>query len=208
MTDTITFDVHEPKGFTEEELIKYFDALAITSKVISTERFKQKFLAEKLTSTQKHTNLAIYEMFMSGIDEMNKAADKDIDVFPKMYYKNNSVIGFTNPLTVTTNINRKFFTDYDAADIGHNAVHEYLHKMGFDHNSASDHDSVPYAIGFLVETCIREYWLHPELYNDIVVTEPPVVVTPVEPIPVKLEYVCYRSWKTLWLKKVCYWKKI
>lgn len=218
---TIKIEVHERVNFTEEEVKKHKQACEDAVKVLNSKRFKERFLKEKLTSVEGLTNLQIYEKLMSGVDLFNKAVDRDIDVFVEMYYKNNRVVGYTTPSINKTYLNRKFFSGYDAADVACNMVHEYLHKVGFDHNSASETSSVPYAIGYLLEKCIREMWLNPSLYEESVDGEelpPPVPVeTKPEPVPVptpepapqtppERKMYCKRLWYTLWTKKVCWFE--
>ena len=49
-----------------------------------------------------------------------------------------------------TNINWKFFKSFKPSDVAGNFAHEWTHKIGFDHKSAAEHDSAPYAIGYIV----------------------------------------------------------
>lgn len=226
MTEKLTIDIHEQTNFTAEEKKIYAEAKVAVEKVLNSKRFKTKFLAAKLTNVEGLTNEKIYTKLMSGIDLFNKTADYDIDVYVEMYYKNNRVVGYTTPSINKTYLNRKFFSQYDAADIACNMVHEYLHKVGFDHESASEHTSVPYAIGYLLEACIREMWAKPKLYNDepevkpvpVEVPEPETTPEPKplpnplpepkpEPVPESVKKkVCKRLWYTLWLKEVCWYE--
>jgi hypothetical protein len=211
----ISIDVHERVNFTPEEVKKHQQACTDAVKVLNSKRFKERFLKEKLTSVEGLTNLQVYEKLMSGVDLFNKTADRDIDVFVEMYYQNNRVVGYTTPNINKTYLNRKFFSDYDAADVACNMVHEYLHKVGFDHVSAKESTSVPYAIGYLVEKCIREMWLNPGLYEESVdgveSPKPEPKPTPVEAKPetvpeVPKQLYCKRLWYTLWTKKVCWYE--
>lgn len=205
---SITIQVHERVNFTSAEVEKHQKACEEAVKVLNSKRFKELFLKEKLTNKQGFTNLEIYEKLMSGSDKKNPEADRDIDVFVTMYYKNNKVVGYTYPSIKETYLNRKFFSSYDVADVACNLIHEYLHKVGFGHDSASEDSSIPYAIGYLVEKCIREMWLNPGLYDD---TEAPIeepIEEPVEddePEDAKKLY-CKRLWYTFWTKKVCWYE--
>jgi hypothetical protein len=35
-------------------------------------------------------------------------------------------------------------------EVAGNLAHEWTHKLGFGHESAAEHDSVPYGIGYIV----------------------------------------------------------
>ena len=200
----ININIHERINFTDKEILKHEKAVEEAYIVLNSQRFKEKFLTTKLTNTEGLSNFQIYEKLMSGYDELVKQEDRSIDVYVEMYYKNNKVVGWTTPSSERTYLNRKFFQNFDTADIACNLVHEYLHKVGFDHNSAKEHTSVPYAIGYLVEECIRELWHNPGLYEVEIVAQPPSLPEEV-PEEAKKLY-CKRLWYTLWTKKVCWYE--
>lgn len=208
----LTIQVHERVNFTPKEVAKHKQACIEAEKVLASKRFKDKFLEKKLTNNLGHSNIKIYEMLQSGSDNFNKEVDSDIDVYVEMYYKNNKVVGYTTPSINKTYLNRKYFTGYDAADVACNLVHEYLHKVKFDHKSASEHTSVPYAIGYLVEECIREMWKNPGLYDESATALELPVETPIEypeknDIPVEAKkLICKRLWYTFWTKKICWFE--
>lgn len=191
-------------GFTPEEILKHETACRMLETALNSIEFKDGVLSMDLDNMEGKSNLELYRLIMSGADNFNHEADEDIDVSVELYYKNNKVVGYTNPSTIWTWFNRKFFNQYDYADVACNLFHEYLHKCGFDHDSASDHDSVPYALGYFVEKLIRKLMAGEKLtmLTDI----PPIIIPDVLPPkkPVKV-LVCYRSWRTLWRKK-CYYE--
>ena len=205
---TLKIQVHERKNFTTDEVIKHVAACIKAEKVLNSKRFKELFLELKLTNTRGFTNLQIYEKLMSGSDAHNKEEDQDIDVFVEMYYKNNSTVGYTYPNINKTYINRKFFSKYTPAEVACNLVHEYLHKAEFDHHSAKEHTSIPYAVGYLVRDCIEEMELDPGLYEDdenSIEFENPVEPEKDEAPEIKKLY-CKRLWYTLWTKKICWYE--
>ncbi len=203
----IDIHVHERVNFTKEETEKHEKAVEETYIVLNSERFKQKLLKLKLTSTEGLSNLEVYQKLISGYDEINKEADKDIDVYVEMYYKNNKVVGYTYPTTKKTFLNRKFFKNFDTADIACNLVHEYLHKVGFDHKSAKEHSSIPYSVGYLAEECIRELWHNPGLYEVKLIEEELAGSFEESEMPKEVKKLyCKRLWHTLWTKKVCWYE--
>lgn len=60
------------------------------------------------------------------------------------------MVGYTKPSINRISINEKFFRNFTSAQIAGNLAHEWVHKLGFDHRSAKEYDSVPYAIGDIV----------------------------------------------------------
>lgn len=196
--------VNSREGFTPEQTVKHETACRMLETVLNSVEFRDRVLTMSLDNTEGKSNLTIYNGIMSGCDEFNKEADGDIDVSVTLYYKNNRVVGYTNPGTIRTWLNNKFFSTYDYAEVACNLFHEYLHKCGFDHDSASDHDSVPYALGYMVEELIRMLM---NGYKFTMLTDvPPIIIPDVLP-PKKPEkvLVCYRSWKTFFRKK-CYYE--
>jgi hypothetical protein len=63
------------------------------------------------------------------------------------------VIGYTNQNTLTIFINRVIYQKTEVYKIAMNLVHEWTHKMGYDHDfkaTARRPASVPYAVGYMV----------------------------------------------------------
>jgi hypothetical protein len=152
----LDFQLHGIDNFNEIEKTKFFNALDQARQVINSDDFKSRFLSLNLEQTEGFSNEQIFDMFMSGSDKFNKEADSDIDLKITMYYSIGRAIGYTLPSTFATWINRKFFSGMNIAEIAGNIIHEYFHNLGFDHRRASDHNSVPYAGGYLVRDMIIE----------------------------------------------------
>lgn len=193
MSNRIKFEIHELNSFTELEKEKFHKTIIKTEEVLNSEKFKQELLNLKLEQTNGKTNEEIYNEIMSGADNFNKEVDKDIDVYLTMYYSFKNTVGYTYPSTWWTWINRKFFSSFDEGDIAGNVVHEYMHNLGYDHKTAKDHNSVPYAVGYLIRRLVDE------------LDKEAVEATENSDSSGK-KYVCYRSWKTLWLTKNCRWE--
>jgi len=152
----VTFQIHNVKNFSEKERTKFFMAIEKAENVINSIEFGQRVMVYPFIQTNGFNNMDVYNMFMSGADKFNKSKDNDLDVYITMYYSFGRAIGYTLPSTWFTWINRKFFSRFNHASIGGNVTHEYCHNLGFGHISAKDHDSVPYAIGYIVRNMILE----------------------------------------------------
>ena len=60
-----------------------------------------------------------------------------------------NVVGYTSQGTPEITMNRSFFDGYTPAEIAGNMAHEWMHKLGFEHDfraTARRPDSVPYAV--------------------------------------------------------------
>jgi hypothetical protein len=203
-------------GFTDSETKRHRSAATLTEIVVNSAEFKKRVLAKKFTTTKK-TSQEIYDHLMTGEEVLQKGVDYEMDIEVEMYNKKNNVVGYTYPNVTKTWLNRYVTSKYDESGIAGNLVHEWLHKLGYGHASASDHNSVPYAVGYIVRDMVQEYkkgarWV--DLYPEVIVTMPntpdkpenlpdPVVI----PMPPKeTKKVCSRSWKTLWLVKTCWYE--
>jgi len=147
--------INNATNFTAVELVKLKTAAAILEKVVNSVEFKDRILSRQpFANNEGLTNQQIYDLIQTGKEILSPEEDHEIDVDITMYWKWGSVIGYTYPNTLKTWINRRFYKQFDAVGIAGNIMHEYLHKMGFDHdfyNTAKRPNSVPYAVGYLVE---------------------------------------------------------
>lgn len=156
MSKPFTVDVHGLKNFSEKERQKFSLAMKELERVVSSPAFKEAILAHNFDDqTNGKTNQELYDDFMNGSDKFNQMNDRDMDVHLTMFYSWKSTIGYTYPSTWWTWINRKFFKRFGSDEIAMNVTHEDRHNDGYDHRSARDHDSVPYAFGYIVRDLIR-----------------------------------------------------
>lgn len=148
----------EIKGFNEasqEKLKLAFRALEIA---VNSDEFRDRVINFKNTQGERSfasnkgmTNEEIYEHFMEGREDLQPETAGEMNFYLKQYYRPWSrVIGWTTPTTNVININWKFFKNYQPHEVASNLAHEWTHKMGFGHKSAKEHDSAPYAIGYIV----------------------------------------------------------
>lgn len=147
---------------SKAKLQKAFDAL---EHVLNSEEFKEAVINFKnkkgeraFASNDGKSNEEIYQLIMEGRETLQQNSPGEMNLYLKLYTNWFSrVIGYTTPSVNTINMNWKYFRYYTPGDVAGNLMHEWLHKLGFDHRSASEHDSVPYAVGYLVEDMIKSY---------------------------------------------------
>ena len=146
-------EVHNLEGFTEAEKQKYLKSAEAAVFVLNTQNFKDWCLSYKFTSTTL-TNPEIYAKIMSG-DDIHSPKDNDFDIHAILYYSSKNVVGYTYYNTMKTWINKKFFMIWGIDGVAGNIVHEGMHKLSFNHASATDHSSVPYSVGYFVRDFIK-----------------------------------------------------
>lgn len=146
-------------NLTSAQAVKYDKAVALVKKVVATEAFRTKILNHKYNGATQFannnglTNAQIYQSILDAAEKLTPAKNNTMDVGVKMYYTNNSVVGYTNTSITYINVNTKFFNNYDINEVAGNLFHEWLHKLGYGHDSSSTTRrpySVPYAVGYLI----------------------------------------------------------
>ncbi len=149
-----------------EELSRMMDAFKMIEEVVNSEEFKEKVIGymgstgnRSYTSSNNLTNEQVYAFLMQGKELLKgneTLGEMNFDV--ARYYKRwSKVIGYTNPGKHNwISVNGKFYRNYDVAQIASNITHEWIHLCGFYHDSARDHDSVPYAVGYIMEDLVKK----------------------------------------------------
>ena len=145
-------------GFDADSQAKMDKAFEVLEEVVNSEEFKSRVLNFKnvqglreFASNKGLTNEQIYAIFMEGRETLQPNTPNEMNFYLSLYYKSwSKVIGYTSPDINTININWKFFRNYLPNEVAGNLAHEWTHKIGFDHKSAAEHDSAPYAIGYIV----------------------------------------------------------
>jgi hypothetical protein len=146
-------------GFCDQGLKKLNAAFNLLERVMNSEEFKDRVLNFKnskgeraFASNDGLSNEEIYEQVMEGRETLRPNTPGEMNFDLKLYSRWwSKVIGYTTPTTNLININNKFFKNFEPHEVAANLAHEWMHKIGFDHLSAAEHDSAPYAIGYIVE---------------------------------------------------------
>jgi hypothetical protein len=146
-------------GFETADEIKYNQAVALVKKVVATEAFRTKVLNFTYSGTKAFvqnnglTNAQIYQSILDAAETLKPTKNNTMDVGVKLYYENTSTVGYTSTSITYINVNTKFFDSYDVNEVAGNLFHEWLHKLGYAHDSAATTRrpySVPYAIGYMI----------------------------------------------------------
>ena len=146
-------------GFSQSDEIKYDKAVALVKKVVATEAFRKRVLNHTYGGSKTYvqnnglSNAQIYQAILDAAEKLTPAKNNTMDVGVKLYYTNNSVVGYTNGSITYINVNTKFFNSYGVHEVAGNLFHEWLHKLGYGHDSSATARrpySVPYAIGYMI----------------------------------------------------------
>jgi hypothetical protein len=146
-------------NLTDMQEEKYDQAVELVKKVVGTESFRTRVLnhlyngEKSFANNNGLTNAQIYQSVLDAAEKLTPAKNNQMDVGVKMYYENNSVVGWTSTSITYINVNTKFFNVYDPHEVAGNLFHEWLHKLGYGHDSTATTRrpySVPYAIGYLI----------------------------------------------------------
>ena len=153
-------------NLTQLQEEKYDEAVSLVKKVIGTEIFRTKVLNHLYDGTKSFannnglTNTQIYQSVLDAAERLTPEKNNRMDVGVRMYYENNNVVGWTNTSITYINVNTKFFNSYDINEVAGNLFHEWLHKLGYGHDSSATARrpySVPYAIGYLIRDIGRDF---------------------------------------------------
>lgn len=202
-----TIKEHALIGFSSEEIQKHRTAQRMLEVVVNSWEFRQELLALALTNTNGLKNAQIYKAIINGAETLNPEVDNEADINVNAYRKSGNVVGYTFASTEKTWLNLNFFSKFDYSQVANNLFHEWLHKLGFGHKSASEKSSIPYGVGKLVETLVKKL-MKGEKLHDVHDADKEIDIilgSTIPSTPIKPELVCTRSWTNLW-RKQCYFQ--
>lgn len=161
----LLMNIHTAKNFTDQQYDKLMEAKQLVELIINSAAFKSRVLnfsyngVPGFVQNNGMSNQEIYDTLMSGAEKWPQPTaadhfmDYDLILYKPKWYQSKNVLGYTNQNTRVIHINRYFFNKADINEIAMNLVHEWTHKMGFDHDykkTARRPYSVPYGVGYIV----------------------------------------------------------
>lgn len=160
--DRLRVNLASLTGFSASQREKVKAAAAIVERVLNSAEFRErvlnfryngqnKFVSTDLTPAEVYAKIqAAQEYFIQSADGV---AQMCLNLYTPPFYKKWSVVGYTYPNDPHVYMNSYYFNSYAPKDVAANMTHEWLHKIGFDHDfnaNAARPYSVPYALGSLV----------------------------------------------------------
>lgn len=154
-------------GFSRSQDEKIQKAAALIRRIVASEEFKQRVLnytykgKKQFFDNDGLTNKQIYQKIIEGSEKMtglgkNSTMDLELELYTD---HESNTIGYTYPNIVRVYMNRKYFNKFKPYQVADNMMHEWLHKIGFDHEVKVTPDrrhSVPYAVGYIVKAMARK----------------------------------------------------
>jgi hypothetical protein len=146
------------EAFSGDGHQKLRQAFEVLERVVNSDAFKERVINFRNSKGERAfasnlglSNEEIYLKFMEGRETLQDNTPGEMNFFLKQYNRPwSKVIGYTSGNTNVISINYKYFKNFRPHEVAANLAHEWTHKLGLDHRSASEHDSVPYAIGYIV----------------------------------------------------------
>jgi hypothetical protein len=174
--EAFTFDVNlYVTSYDQYKINKLEEASYLLKQVIQSHEFKQAVLKHNYLGKRRFhydsgmSNRKIYKRILEGAESLNKDKNNTLDAEIDFFLKQDSkVIGYTKRNTHKIWINKKYFKKFNAAQLAGHLMHEWLHKLGFDHESDKTplrKYSVPYAIGKIVKKLSTKWLLSNDLYG-------------------------------------------
>lgn len=144
----------------EEKMLRILEILE--KEVLNSEEFKKRILNHqhngKFTFVENEglSNQEVYEFIMQGRENLGYGEDFKMDLYLRLYYKDDTAIGHTYPNSRIIWIKSKFFDKLPTYKIAANIVHEWLHQLGFSHWRRYERPfSVPYGVGSIVKQMLK-----------------------------------------------------
>lgn len=149
--------VVQDDNYTPAQKEKLKKAEILIAKIFNSEEYKKEILSRKFTNDKGLSNQALYEKLFAGAEALQPAVNYQMDLKVRMYRSLKPVVGYTYPSDMKVYTNSRFYNRYDECGVASNLVHEWTHKMGFDHSSARDSKSVPYSHNAIVEALCEKF---------------------------------------------------
>lgn len=167
-TDAYTFDFNVKTIRMPSHKEKKLDvSIEILREIFASPEFRKRILHHKFAGKKRFwknkglSNAQIYKRILSGVEKLYPYHNNAMDVEIELYTDNESiVIGYTNPRTKRIWMNTKYFNRHTPSEVAAHLTHEWLHKLGFDHEKERCERrlySVPYAVGYIVRDLARKY---------------------------------------------------
>jgi hypothetical protein len=166
-SQALTFKTNvELLNFTTTQEAKYEKAIKLVKLVVATEEFRDRVLnhkyngAKSFANNDGKTNAQIYQSVLDAAEKLKPTKNNTMDLEVELYYASTNVVGYTYPSTTQIWVNTKYFNTYAINSVAANLFHEWLHKLGYGHDSDATTRrpySVPYGIGSIIRDIGQDF---------------------------------------------------
>jgi hypothetical protein len=154
-----------PNGRARDRMM---DAIEMVRVIVNSDEFKEMIIGhldengnQTYTRNEGMSNEEIYNFLMEGREVLDQDSPGEMNLYIKRYrpwWPWSKVIGYTKiGKSKFMYVNWRKYKYFDSVEMAGNIVHEWIHLMGFRHDSARDHDSVPYAVGYIIGKLANKY---------------------------------------------------
>lgn len=137
---------------------KYNKAIALMKRIIATKEFRDRIFAHSysgndfafMSNDPCKSDDCVYQHILDGNEKRKNIKDNEMDMEVRFYYSSGNTVGYTYSNVDYIYVNVKYFDSYALSSVCANMIHEWLHKMGYGHDSSATTRrpySVPYAVG-------------------------------------------------------------
>lgn len=149
-------------GYSATEQQKLAQATTLMVAVLNSREFRDEVLGAQFEgqpgfADESRSPQEIYAAIRAAKENFTDAADGEVDLnvsLENFSWFQRHTVGYTTPQSDTLTTNRRFFGSFTPAEVAGHLSHEWLHKLGFEHDFAATADrpySVPYAVGEVIE---------------------------------------------------------
>jgi hypothetical protein len=157
-------------NFNNQEIKKVEKAIIAIKEIIKSDDLENRikhFMFNKKKIFHENDGLTNEEIYQKIIDAAevldNRDPDSIMEIELELFEYSSKTIGYTYPDTKRIWINKKYFSTYSIQQVANNLMHEWMHKLGFNHGANWDERrdySVPYAVGNIFEDLIAKRFEH------------------------------------------------
>lgn len=153
-------------GYSTTERQKLDQGMKLLADVLNSREFRDGVLGATFAgkpgfASDTRSPQEIYRAIREAKESYTDASDGEVDLnltLQSFSWFQRHTVGYTTPSSDTLTTNRNFFSGFEPAEVAGHIGHEWLHKLGFEHDfkaTARRPDSVPYELGELIESLAR-----------------------------------------------------
>lgn len=145
-------------NFSEADKEKIVQIGADLEEVVNSAEFKNRVMEAEFIDLSELSNQEIYDKVMAQDFEYQ------LELYNPPFWNRRGTIGYTSPSDPIIHLNRWYFDRLESSEVAANLAHEWMHKIGFDHDRKATRRR-PYSVPYMIGEIVGELYLqnNPEL---------------------------------------------